>query len=188
MQPFLIAFVLIGFTQGHFPQASPLRTVISQLDFVRCCPYKVCHVFPDYHLRLPLYHLEVMEATRNHTVDVLKGTRFYSPEGFPPFKLVTSISSAWVMPTSAYEYIHSFIHTSVSSRDEQNQNYKTFPHLTVQEDLQFSTTACYETFNTLPKLRYFHKSQRALFAPCSLCYTTQPHHHHCKPLISRNST
>jgi hypothetical protein len=45
--------------------------------------------------------LEVLETTRNFTEAALKRGGFYSPEGFPFQKHVTSRSSAWAMPTSA---------------------------------------------------------------------------------------
>jgi hypothetical protein len=51
--------------------------------------------------RLILALFEVMEATGNFTEAALKGGGFYSPEGFPFQKHVTSKSSAWARPALA---------------------------------------------------------------------------------------
>ncbi len=51
--------------------------------------------------RLIRHRFEVLETTRNFTEAALKRGGFYSPEGFPFEKHVTSRSSARAIPTSA---------------------------------------------------------------------------------------
>jgi hypothetical protein len=70
-----------------------------------CCRIFSLYVYPSddvaFVVASIIGQLEVLETTRNFTEAALKRGGFYSPEGFPFQKHVTSRSSAWAMPTLA---------------------------------------------------------------------------------------